>query len=74
MFDDLRNDAAKQYEDDVQAKYQPASVTSSGAPRQSSPKFLGMTSVQRFVLVFLLFLATCVIGFLCLFAFGKIAL
>ncbi|MFN8435575.1 MAG: hypothetical protein U0V18_16240 [Anaerolineales bacterium] len=71
MFDDLRNDAAKQYEDEVEAVYQPASVTSSGAPR--SAKFLGMTSIQRFILVFLLMTATCVIGFLCLFAFGKIA-
>ncbi|HNF93306.1 MAG TPA: hypothetical protein PLQ75_01545, partial [Anaerolineales bacterium] len=62
MFDDLRNDAAKQYEDEVQAEYQPASVTSSGAPRQRSTKFLGMTSIQRFILVFLLMTATCVIG------------
>lgn len=72
MFDDLRNDAAKQYEDEVQAEYQPAAVTSEGAPRRRSTKFLGMTSLQRFVLVFLLMIATCVIGFLCLFAFGRI--
>ena len=72
MFDDLRNDAAKQYEDEVQAEYQPAAVTSTGTPRQRSTKFLGMTSMQRFVLVFLLMIATCVIGFLCLFAFGRI--
>lgn len=72
MFDDLRNDAAKQYEEEVQAEYQPAAVTSDGAPRKRSTKFLGMTSIQRFVLAFLLMLATCVIGFLCLFVFGKI--
>ena len=72
MFDDLRNDASKQYEDEVQAEYQPATVTSTGTPRQRSTKFLGMTSMQRFVLVFILMIATCVIGFLCLFAFGKI--
>ena len=70
MFDDLRNDAAKQYEDDVQAEYQPAAV-STASPRRPT-KFLGMTSMQRFVLVFLLMIATCVIGFLCLFAFGRI--
>ena len=72
MFDDLRNDAAKQYEDEVQAEYQPAAVTSEGTPRKRSTKFLGMTSMQRFVLAFLLMLATCVIGFLCLCAFGRI--
>lgn len=70
MFDDLRNDAAKQYEEDVQADYQPASVSTTSMRR--SKKFLGMTSMQRFVLVFLLMIATCIIGFLCLFAFGRI--
>lgn len=70
MFDDLRNDAAKEYEENVQAEYQPAAVTSAVRPR--SKKFLGMTSMQRFVLVFLLLLATCVIGFLCLFVTGRI--
>lgn len=71
MFDDLRNDAAKQYEEEVQAEFQPATV-STVSPRRSG-KFLGMTSIQRFVLVVLLMLATCVIGFLCLFVFGRIS-
>jgi hypothetical protein len=73
MFDDLRNDASKQYEEEVQAEYQPAAVSSTGQPRRRSTKILGMTSIQRFVLVFLLMTATCVIGFLCLFVTGKIA-
>lgn len=67
MLDDLRNDASKQYEEDGQAEYQPAA-----APRARSKRFLGMTSIQRFVIVFLLTLATCVIGSLCLFATGRI--
>lgn len=71
MFDDLRNDAAKQYEEEVQAEYQPAAGTTTARGR--SPRFLGLTSVQRFVLVFLLSIATCVIGFLCLFVTGRIA-
>lgn len=70
MFDDLRNDAAKQYEEESQAIYQPAANTAASRPR--SKRFLGMTSIQRFVIIFLLMLATCVIGFLCLFATGKI--
>jgi hypothetical protein len=69
MFDDLRNDASKQYEEEAQAEYQPAA----GTTRGRSPRFLGMTSAQRFILVFLLMLATCVIGFLCLFVTNKIA-
>lgn len=71
MFDDLRNEASKQYEEESQALYQPAANTTA-APRPRQKRFLGMTSFQRFVIVFLLMVATCVIGFLCLFAFGKI--
>jgi hypothetical protein len=71
MFDDLRNDASKQYEEESQAEYQPA-VVSTPAPRVRSGKLLGMNSIQRFVLVFMLLIATCVVGFLCLFAFGRI--
>ncbi|NWF62929.1 MAG: hypothetical protein HXY38_01365 [Chloroflexi bacterium] len=72
MFDDLRNDAVKQYEEQAQAEYYPAAGTpaAQGRPR----RIFGMTSIQRFVIVFLLMIATCVIGFLCLFVFGKIAL
>lgn len=70
-FDDLRNEAtAKPFDDDEEAIYQPAGTYSS---RKRSNKFLGMTSIQRFVLVFLLMMAVCVIGPLCLLATGKIA-
>ncbi|MBK6791431.1 MAG: hypothetical protein IPG80_02570 [Anaerolineales bacterium] len=71
MFDDLRNDAAKQYEEEAQAEYQPAAISTTGT-RARSGKFLGMTSIQRFVLVFLIMLATCILGFLCLFVTGRI--
>jgi hypothetical protein len=71
MFDDLRNDAAKQYEEESQAIYKPAANTAA-APRARSKKILGMTSVQRFVITFLLMLATCVLGSLCLFVTGRI--
>ena len=71
MFDDLRNDASKQYEEEVQAEYQPAAGTTA-APRARSTKLFGMTSMQRFVIVFLLMIATCIIGFLCLFVTGRI--
>jgi hypothetical protein len=71
MLDDLRNEASKQYEEDAQAQYQPAAGTFAEA-RPRSKRFLGMTSFQRFVIIFLLMAATCVIGFLCLFVTGRI--
>lgn len=71
MLDDLRNDASKQYEEEGQAQYQPAAGTTA-APRARSKRLLGMTSMQRFVIVFLLMSATCVIGSLCLFITGRI--
>ncbi len=89
MFDDLRNDASKQYNDDPQSEFQYGDFTddnsssgydetASSAPvartRSRPKKFLGMTSMQRFVLSFLLMMVTCLLGFLCLFATGKIAL
>lgn len=68
MFDDLRKDAESQslYEE---AKYQPASTSfSSGKPG----RFLGMTSLQRFILAFMVMLTVCILGTLALFATGKI--
>jgi hypothetical protein len=72
MYDDLRNEASKQYEEESQAIYKPAANTTAAAPRKRSKKILGMTSMQRFVIVFLMMMTTCVLGFLCLFATGKI--
>lgn len=69
-IDDFRNEAASKPFDDKEAIYQPAGTSSS---RKRSGKLLGMTSIQRFVLVFLLMLAVCAIGPLCLLATGKIA-
>lgn len=70
-FDDLRDEASsKPFVDEGEAEYYAAAGT--GSSRRSS-RFLGLTSFQRFVLVFLLMIATCVVGSLCLFATGKIA-
>ncbi|GAB1471450.1 hypothetical protein MASR2M66_23280 [Chloroflexota bacterium] len=75
MFDDLRNDAVNQFEEEAQSGFQSDADTSyTPTTRGRSKKFLGLSSLQRFVLVFLLMLATCLIGSLCLFATGKIAL
>lgn len=66
MFDNLREESTKDF--DEQAKYQPAAGTRSGG---KSKRFLGMTSMQRFVIVVLIFSVVCVLGTLLLLATGK---
>lgn len=66
MFDNLREESSKDFEE--QAKFQPAAGTS---PRRKSKRILGMTSLQRFVVLLLGSLMICVIGTLLLFVTGK---
>lgn len=73
MFDNLREDAHG-FQDEQGTKYQTASSTVSGPISQRSSRFLGMTSIQRFVIAVLLMAAVCVLGLMCLFVTGKIAL
>jgi len=75
MFDNLRQDAESSpfYEEEGATKSQPASSTESFfSPPASSRRILGMTGVQRFVVVFMLFLAVCLIGGMALLILGKI--
>ena len=74
MFDNLREEvSAKPFNDDEdEAKYQPAAGTGY-AERNRSTRILGMTAFQRFVIVVMLFMATCVIGALFLLVTGKFA-
>ncbi len=68
MFDNLREEvSAKPFMDEEEAKFQPAAGT--GARR--STRFLGMTAIQRFVLVFMLFMAVCVLGAMLLLLTGR---
>jgi hypothetical protein len=72
MLDNLREEvSAKPFMDEEEAQYQPAAGTE---PSSRSTRILGMTSIQRFVVVFMLFLSVCVIGSLFLLVMGKIAL
>jgi hypothetical protein len=72
MFDNLRDDSSFEEEE---AQFQPAAGMEFDAPRKSgSSRFLGMTSMQRFVLAVMLLLAVCVIGALCLLVTGRILL
>jgi hypothetical protein len=69
MLDDLRNSASS-----------PSNQTPDQAPFQDLSRrpnrrpFLGMSAVQRFVLVLLLFLMTCVVGAGCLILTGRVYL
>lgn len=71
MFDDLRNEASKQYDEEAQALYKPAANTIAASGGRSR-KILGMTSIQRFIIVVMLMMTTCALGFLCLFLTGRI--
>ncbi|MBI5823637.1 MAG: hypothetical protein HZB18_06385 [Chloroflexi bacterium] len=71
MFDNLREQvSAKPFSDEEEAKFQPAAGTEYSSRR--STRILGMTPIQRFVIVVMLFMAVCVIGALTLLVTGKI--
>jgi hypothetical protein len=72
MFDNLRDEANSF--DNEGAKFQSASNTISGPISRRSSRFLGMTSIQRFVIVVLLMAAVCVLGAMCLLITGKIGI
>jgi hypothetical protein len=71
MFDNLRDDSSNTFSEDIEAKYQPAAGYTG---RSSSKRFLGMTSMQRFVIAVLLMLTVCIFGAMALLLMGKIAL
>ena len=71
MFDNLREDAASSYESEVKLR-SASGAESTFEARPRSKRILGMTSVQRFVIAFMLMLAVCVIGAMALFVTGKI--
>ncbi len=74
MFDNLREEvSAKPFLDEEEAKFQPAAGTESAGSSKPT-RVLGMTAVQRFVIVLMLFLTVCIIGALFLFVMGKIAI
>jgi len=69
MLDDFRNTNEPQYgEETVQSNDLPAYDELKPAPS----RFLGMTPFQRFIIVFLVFMLTCVLGSFCLLVTEKI--
>lgn len=79
MLDNLREDAANSFDEDkpgkaapqVEAPYTREEV----APAARHPsRLFGMTSLQRFVIAFMLFLTVCIIGSMFLLIMGKISI
>ncbi len=74
MFDNLHDETAptSYYEED-EVQFESATETEAEIPStRRSSRFLGMTSIQRFVIAVMLLLAVCVIGALCLLVANKI--
>jgi hypothetical protein len=73
MFDNLR-DEANAYEDKSGADLRPSSSTISGPISRRPSRFLGMSSIQRFVIAVLLMASVCVLGLMVLLVTGKIGI
>jgi len=68
MLDDLRNSAASSYEETI-----PPEVDNRRTKKKRARgPFLGMTSVQRFVVVLMLFILVIILGTLCLLLSGRV--
>ncbi len=74
MFDNLREQANSSPFNQEEAQFQPAASTIAAPPRRSSPRLLGMTGPQRFLLSLMLLAAVCLLGTMCLLLSGKIGL
>ena len=61
MLDDLRTDN-QESQDQVDPFPQAEEIYTSKVTPKAESKFLGMTAAQRFVIVMLLFVLTCVLG------------
>jgi hypothetical protein len=64
MLDDLRNTATSGPEEPVPSELVPSGIPS--ARQGTRPPFLGMTAAQRFVIVLMMFIMTCILGTFCL--------
>ncbi len=73
MFDNLREQASSSPFYEEEAKFQPAAGTPAPpSNRRSSGRFLGLSSIQRFVLAVMLMMIVCLLGSMTLLVAGKI--
>jgi len=70
MLDDLRNTASSAPEEPVAPELVPSGIPP--ARQGTRPLFLGMTAAQRFVIVLMMFIMTCILGTFCLIVTEKI--
>ena len=75
MLDDLRNSAAGSFKEEEEAEALAAELARERREaRKRQPPFLGLTAVQRFVIVLMLFLTVLILGSLILFLTEKMYL
>ncbi|MCD4674280.1 MAG: hypothetical protein K8R77_16580 [Anaerolineaceae bacterium] len=71
MLDDLRNSAASSYSDEELLPEAPQQ-DKVGTTKKQSTRFLGLTAAQRFIVVLLLMMTTCLLGTFVLILTGKV--
>jgi len=75
MLDDFREQAdAGSFFDDLEEEEEQETVAQRTLAPLSGDKFLGTTSLQRFILALMLLVTTFLVSALCLLATGKIVL
>ena len=77
MFDNLREQANSTpfYEDEAQFQDAEGVRPAASAMRKAEGgRLLGMTPLQRFIIAFMLLLAVCALGSMCLLITGRISL
>lgn len=73
MLDDLRNSAASSYLEEEPAPAAPEpSPSKKKKKKQEDARFLGLTAPQRFIVVLLLMMMTCLLGSFILILTGKV--
>lgn len=73
MLDDLRNSAASSYlEDEPTPETHEPSPEKKKAKKNTDARFLGLTAPQRFIVVLLLMMMTCLLGTFVLILTGKV--
>jgi hypothetical protein len=76
MLDDLRDSATESYLDDEGEEFYDADdldeiIDGDKGGKGGRKPFLGLTPFQRFIIVLILFLITCVLGAFCLVLTGR---
>lgn len=77
MFDNLRDDASSPLSEEDVSELFPEEVeagASAFSSQKTNGKILGMTAVQRFIIVVMLMVAVFALGAMCLLLTGKIGL